>query len=174
MGKCLSCGKQKENEIPDTVPGFLDKDIDLKFKVELSNFKGKKLTEGNTYILIKFGTNPEFRSDKMYDNNNPDYKINTSFIYSDTTRNLVKNFLVIILMGGPKDEKLGMVHVNLYKIATGAIHNNFTIISKKGSPGKISFDIKMSQFFKITIKSCVLVGKLYDSLTEKHYFYNIT
>ena len=67
-----------------------------------------------------------------------------------------------------------MCQVNLYKIATGAIHNNFTIISSKGSPGKISFDVKMSQLFNISIKSCVLVGKLLENLSEKHYFYNIS
>ena len=34
--------------------------------------------------------------------------------------------------------------------------------------------MKMSQFFKVTMKSCILIGKLLENLSEKHYFYNFT
>jgi hypothetical protein len=38
----------------------------------------------------------------------------------------------------------------------------------------MDFHVKMSQFFKVTIKSCILIGKLLENLSEKHYFYNFT
>ena len=82
--------------------------------------------------------------------------------------------MTITLYGGSKDKKLGFCKVNLYKIATGAIHNNFILLSSSGSPGRISFDVKMCQYFSMIIKSCVLIGKLNENLQEKHYFYSMT
>lgn len=39
------CGKAKEENLPTTVTGFQDKDVPLKFKVELYQFKGKNFVE---------------------------------------------------------------------------------------------------------------------------------
>ena len=154
MGICNAKGKLKEPKLR-TREGFLNEEVALQFKIDISKFKGKNLIDNNTYITIKFGDRKEYKSDKIYENYNPNYSINDSFIYSTTNFDLVEQYLTITLYGGPKDKKLGFCKVNLYKIATGAIHNNFTLISSSGSPGRISFNVKMSQYFNMIIKSCV-------------------
>ena len=84
MGVC--CSTKKETEQLPTISGFLDNNIDLKFKVELRSFRGKKIAEPDTFIVVKFGESKEFKSDKIFDTHSPNYKLQEDFMYDVTTR----------------------------------------------------------------------------------------
>lgn len=171
MGICNGTKGKANKESPEVKKGFQDDETGLQFKVQLSNFKGKNLTYRTCYIKIKFGEVQEYESRKTNNNPNPDFNIDDEFSYVTSNHELINQYLTITLWG--EDKKWGSCSVNLYKIATGAVHNNFKLYSKDGSTARIAFDVKMCQNFSIDIKSCVLVGKLLENLTEKKYLYSM-
>ncbi|KRX03788.1 C2 domain [Pseudocohnilembus persalinus] len=194
MGSCTSCNnKQKKSydkyqqlEImldPAEQISF-DKSV-RKFKVQFQKIKVKNVPSVNSYVHVNFDNQHAFETPLQKNQNfNGAWKINHEFVYEISDERLKKEAYVLFIIKDKQGIDLGKVKISLQLIATGPYHHDIQIHWKQVSPelkkqdedlkdvgsfpGRLQFDLKMSQEIKFEILPKSLTCKMYEDVAETY------